>query len=39
VIFECLDNHPSVLQARPIGGRIIAKMKEFVQVFAKEMVA
>ena len=38
-VFKCLDNRPSVLQARSIGERIIAKMKEFVEVFVKEMVA
>ncbi|MCK5468775.1 MAG: type I restriction endonuclease subunit R, partial [Cyclobacteriaceae bacterium] len=38
-VFKCLDNRPSVLQARTIGERIIVKMKEFVEVFVKEMVA
>jgi len=38
-VFKCLDNRPSVLQARAIGERIITKMKEFVEVFVKEMVA
>jgi type I restriction enzyme R subunit len=38
-VFECLDNRPSVLQARSIGERIIAKMKEFVQVFVEGMRA
>ncbi len=37
-VFKCLDNRPSVLQARAIGERIIAKMKEFVQVFIQGMV-
>ena len=37
-VFQCLDNRPSVLQAR-IGDRIIAKMKEFVEVFVKGMTA
>ncbi|MBA7526840.1 Type-1 restriction enzyme R protein [subsurface metagenome] len=32
-VFQCLDNRPSVLQAREIGERIIAKMKQFVEVF------
>ena len=32
-VFKCLDNRPSVLQAREIGKRIIRKMKEFVEVF------
>ena len=38
-VFQCLDNRPSVLQARTIGDRIIAKMKEFVEVFVKGMMA
>jgi type I restriction enzyme R subunit len=38
-VFQCLDNRPSILQARVIGDRIIAKMKEFVEVFEKGMVA
>jgi type I restriction enzyme R subunit len=38
-VFKCLDNRPSVLQARVIGERIIARMKEFVEVFMKGMVA
>ena len=38
-IYSCLDNRPSVLQARSIGERIIAKMKEFVEVFVQGMVA
>ena len=38
-VFQCLDNRPSILQARVIGERIIAKMKEFVEVFVKGMVA
>ncbi len=38
-IFKCLDNRPSVLQARTIGERILAKMKQFVEVFVKGMVA
>lgn len=37
-VYECLDNRPSVLQARIIGERIIAKMKEFVEVFVNGMV-
>ena len=32
-VYRCLDNKPSVLQARSIGERIITKMKEFVEVF------
>ncbi len=38
-ILKCLDNRPSVLQARSIGMRILDKMKEFVEVFVKGMVA
>ena len=38
-VFQCLDNRPSILQARVIGDRIIAKMKEFVEVFVKGMMA
>jgi type I restriction enzyme R subunit len=38
-VFQCLDNRPSVLQARTIGDRIIAKMKEFVEIFVSGMMA
>jgi len=38
-VFKCLDNRPSVLQARSIGERILSKMKQFVDVFIKGMVA
>jgi type I restriction enzyme R subunit len=38
-VFQCLDNRPSILQARVIGDRIIAKMKEFVELFETGMVA
>jgi type I restriction enzyme, R subunit len=37
-VFQCLDNRPSILQARVIGDRIITKMKEFVEVFITGMV-
>lgn len=37
-IFACLENRPSILQARQIGNRIIEKMKEYVDVFVKGMV-
>ena len=37
-VFKCLDNRPSILQARHIGERIIEKMKEFVEVFVEGMV-
>ena len=36
-VYKCLDNRPSILQARSIGERIIAKMKEFVKVFVNGM--
>tara|TARA_R110002051_G_scaffold181460_1_gene250946 strand:+ start:13648 stop:16521 length:2874 start_codon:yes stop_codon:yes gene_type:complete len=36
-IYKCLDNRPSILQARSIGERILLKMKEFVQVFIEGM--
>lgn len=38
-VFQCLDNRPSILQARVIGDRIIAKMKEFVEIYVKGMIA
>jgi type I restriction enzyme R subunit len=38
-VFKCLDNRPSVLQAQEIGKRIIAKMKDFVEVFVKGVAA
>ena len=38
-VFKCLDNRPSVLQARAIGDRIISKMKDFVEVFFEGMMA
>ncbi len=38
-VYRCLDNKPSVLHARTIGKRIIAKMKEFVEVFVQGMAA
>lgn len=37
-VFKCLDNKPSVLQARAIGERIIEKMKEYVEVFVLGMM-
>ena len=38
-VLQCLDNQPSVLQAKEIGERIIAKMKTFVEVFVRGMAA
>ncbi len=37
-IFECLDDKPSALQARTIGERIFAKMKEYIDVFVNGMI-
>ena len=37
-VFKCLDNRPSILQARSIGERIIAKMREFIETFVHGMV-
>jgi type I restriction enzyme R subunit len=34
-ILACLDNRPSVLQAKAIGVRILEKMKDFVEVFVR----
>lgn len=34
-VYKCLDNRPSILQARTIGERIILRMKEFVEVFVR----
>ena len=38
-ILKCLDNKPSILQARQIGERIIDKMQEYIDVFVNDMVA
>jgi type I restriction enzyme R subunit len=38
-VFQCLDNRTSILQTIVIGDRVIAKMKEFVEVYVKGMVA
>lgn len=38
-VLKCLGDRPSVMQAREIGERIIQKMKEYVDVFEKGMVA
>lgn len=38
-VFKCLDNRPSILQARSIGERILDKMKKFVEVFINGMTA
>ncbi|MBN2789227.1 MAG: type I restriction endonuclease subunit R [Candidatus Delongbacteria bacterium] len=38
-VFKCLDQRPSVLQAREIGDRIIERMKEFIETFVQGMVA
>ncbi len=38
-VFKCLEARPSVLKAREIGERIVVRMKEYVDVFLKGMVA
>lgn len=38
-IFKCLDNRPSVLQAKGIGKRILDKMKQFVMVYVRKIAA
>lgn len=38
-IYKCLDNRPSILEARSIGERIIGKMREFVSVFVQGLSA
>jgi len=38
-VIQCLDNRPSILAARSIGERIIAKMKKYVKVFIEGMTA
>lgn len=38
-VFKCLEARPSVLKAREIGERIVERMKEYVQVFVRGMVA
>jgi type I restriction enzyme R subunit len=38
-VLKCLGDRPSILQAREIGDRIIAKMKEYVEVFVSAMMA
>ena len=38
-VFKCLDNRPSILQARTIGERIIEKMRDFVNLFEYQMEA
>jgi type I restriction enzyme R subunit len=38
-VLKCLGDRPSILQAREIGERIIAKMKEYVEVFVSAMMA
>lgn len=38
-VLKCLGDRPSILKAREIGERIIHKMKEYVEIFEKGMVA
>ncbi len=37
-ILKCLDNRPSILQARSIGERIITKMRDYIETFVHGMV-
>jgi type I restriction enzyme R subunit len=37
-VLNCLENRPSVLEARNIGNRIIEKMKKYVDIFLNGMV-
>jgi type I restriction enzyme R subunit len=38
-VLRCLGDRPSILKAREIGERIISKMKEYVEVFVRGMIA
>ncbi len=38
-VLQCLGGRPSILQAREIGERIIFKMKEYIEIFERGMVA
>ena len=38
-VFKCLDNRPSILQARIVGERIINRMKEFIDIYIMGMTA
>ncbi|MBP6697386.1 MAG: type I restriction endonuclease subunit R, partial [Flavobacteriales bacterium] len=38
-VFKCLGERPSVLKAREIGERVIARMKEWVEVFVRGVAA
>jgi len=38
-VIKCLAERPSILQAKRIGEKIIGKMKEYVQIFIKGLVA
>lgn len=38
-VFGCLEARPSILKAREIGERILDRMKEYVEVFVKGMIA
>jgi len=38
-VVKCLDARPSILKARSIGARILAKMRAYVEVFVEGMVA
>ncbi|MBK8530409.1 MAG: type I restriction endonuclease subunit R [Flavobacteriales bacterium] len=38
-VIKCLEARPSVLKAREVGERIVERMKEYVEVFVRGMVA
>ncbi len=38
-VLKCLGGRPSIMQAREIGERIISKMKAYIEVFERGMVA
>jgi len=38
-VIKCLAERPSILQARRIGEKIIGRMKDYVQVFVRGLVA
>ncbi len=37
-VFICLDDRPSILKASEIDGRILQKMKTFIDIFINGMV-
>ena len=38
-VFKCLEARPSVLNAREIGEHIVERMREYVEVFLRGVVA